>query len=255
MKSEKARKEIRGTVEQDSFERAALEEKYPPPPTTKLLKVAKVPYPKLLPDGMSDAQAARVLAKLYKECAEAKLGAPTYLFARGDIRNSKHYRTLVDAAHTLRDLSIAPAAWIAWAFDMWSIVTQSEMIAPVRYVFKPERIIDRVNHFRAKENHCKGGQLKFNASALECIRRYRAWEGEMTRVRMQITNLGHTTNYGAPRSLAHEDVVQFIDALEEQLYRKHFPDGWQHYYRRAREDGDSDQIEYWRMLDDWQFLW
>lgn len=116
-------------------------------PPLPLAALARVPSPPQLVAEDGDERNAYLLATWYTGAIEAAYGRRCWIFAKGPVATSKHFRMLVVAARAFIAHNIAPAAWVAWSISVWR-QHKPDDFPPLAWVFGPKRIEERRGWYR-----------------------------------------------------------------------------------------------------------
>ena len=160
----------------------------PPFPGWSMLPGALTPGPPKLDPDEPDRARALLLVRLYRACAERRFKKPSFPLGRVDVQKSKHYAAILECARALLDHDVAPAAWVAFSFDVWrdhSSAEGAKKAPPLRWVFSASRVSERAGWFASEESSYCGGRAKFGPSHNELIRRHAAMRAESARTSPQ----------------------------------------------------------------------
>jgi len=209
---------------------------------------ARVPPPPQLPEYLDDEELCYALARAYRSASTNRTGRRCWLWAKGDPRHWKDFELLVAAGKRLRELEVAPGAWIAWSFDMWKDEIASEAkpskkpskpgkrrrrakrgsFPSPKFCFSLKHINDHFKWFRSEENQYEGGRTIF---------------GERQRALMQ--------RYDDMRRAVIHDGLSLADAAE-----KFFPgDSYEREVEAVREEVVENREKLVRQAWEGKFLW
>ena len=173
----------------------------PPFPGDSVVPLVIVPHqPKLPPDNPPEAN-AKILGAVYREAIKRVHRKSSWAFARGDIRNSKHYPKLCEASKIFIQHSISPTAWVDWHMKSWQEWKGEGKISPVAAIYDPEKIHKWRGWF-SKAYDVQGGNALITDSHRDLLLRYRA-------MRRAIRKVGASAKV--------EEVLEIVN--------KYFPDG------------------------------
>lgn len=216
-------------------------------PSTKLMACARLPSPPSIPEDASELQAVWLMVLAYRGSVEAHYDEPCFIFATGDIKQSKYYRSLTDAAETLRDLDIAPGAWAAFSCDVWKEYAQGKAKGkppPVNFVFSSKRIHEKRGWFRREQGSYSGGRVLFSVEHREVMSRHQAVVQLRRRV---LVKLAKEHGEDIPTAAAKDALTALVEEW--------FPGGYDEWLQRARERGEDDQQRLARMVAEGQYVW
>lgn len=217
--------------------RAHLGPVLPPFPGASQVPLCVVPNPPALDPSGSEEVWAETLARAYRGAAESRFGVRSFVLARGDIRRSKLYGTLVACARALVRHEIPPAAWAAFSMDVWKRYGNGKAKLkppPVRWVFTEKRVEDRKGWYRA-EGGASGGQIIFGDAHKDLMRRYTAMQRD----------IGHATVNG---------MVGVAQA--RQIVDSHFPDGlYDRLVDEAKAEVDDNKARLRRLVERGEWVW
>jgi hypothetical protein len=95
-----------------------LKEQNPEPPDCLgpgSMFLVEIPAPKPLPTHLSDDQITLAMIKLYRSCAESKVGKRCNIYRNvKNLRGLKNYADILETANELQSWNIPPAAWIGY---------------------------------------------------------------------------------------------------------------------------------------------
>jgi hypothetical protein len=145
-----------------------------------------VPNPPLLDPRASPEQHARILARWYTGIAERRTGKTCWSFRGKPLERSRYFGALQSAAKAMVEHEIAPAAWIAWSFDVWEH-REKDKLPPPSMVFSAKRIEERRGWFRSCAVDYSGGQQVYVPAARELMQRQAQMRNALARERPRNT--------------------------------------------------------------------
>lgn len=145
-------------------------------PPLPLVTLARVPEPPLLAPEDTAERHAFLLAAWYTGAVEAAYGKRCWIFARGPVVASKHFKALVAASKVLMAHNIPPAAWVAWSISVWREHKPNDF-PPLAWVYGVKRIEERRGWFRGESTAFLAGGVRTPAA----WRELRARHAEMLR--------------------------------------------------------------------------
>lgn len=200
----------------------------PPYPGASLVPPAVIPAPPLLPDSANDVLVARTLVSTYRQAAESRTKERCFVLARVDLVRSRHYAPLVACGLLLREKKIPPAAWAAWAIDLWR--QHEKGVPPISLVWSKERVAKRSGWFRKEASSYVGGVVLYGPAHRDLIVRWERMARDLYRL---------------------EDPSGAAAVVE-----RHFPgDAFDGHVRRAREEAEAKQRELRDLVEQGAWLW
>ena len=143
---------------------------------------AVVPHPPVLPEGISDEDAVRLLELAYVGAVQKVTGKPCWTFKK---TNGKWNKVLLAAAKFMSSVWLAPAAWVAFRVDQWHGMTSSaggKLSPPVGWVFSVESLRKHWAWCDSAGFTALGGRLVFGPAVMEYARRATAQEAGFYRM-------------------------------------------------------------------------
>lgn len=219
----------RGPRNRDAFDRS---ETVPPFPDTRLLHCPRIPSPPTLDLDLPRVARVEALAKSYRGAVESRYKEPCFALTKGDIRVSRYFPLLAEAAVLLDELGIAPAAWAAWSVDVWKDRIQGNgkrhRPPPLEFVFSKAHISKRGGWFAREVSAYGGGKVVQGPRYQELVRLFDGYYRE---------------SFKTPET-EHAALVE-----------RWFPGGWQGWYERAQREGDDKRRSMELMVESGEFLW
>ena len=213
----------------------------PPYPSTRVLEVAKVPPPPVMGEELDDAACARFMVLAYQGAYAHVFGKRCYAHRRGNIENSKFYKSIILGSRALRDLEIPPHQWAAWFLDTWKHYTgdldgkaskgKARKPPTLHAVYSPKTINERKGWFGREAVNYGGGLMIFSPTSKDILRRYAA-------VRRKTIHIGRG------------EFLDTHEALDEM-----FPGGWESWYKKAVYENNQSQQTLQEMLDRGDYIW
>lgn len=202
---------------------------------------SRVPTPRPFPTELSDEECAEILARLYVNLFRARTGERCWSVStkRDDLRRSKSWPQLLEAVDAMRAEQIAPAAWLAWSFDVWTSmgVSRAKRPPPLAWAVSTTRIGKHLGWYRGEgyENEAAigGNRMVWGPASKELDTRWRT----LTR---RLDDLGG-------RALDEAAVHAEVDAA--------FPEGLKHARRRAQDEADANQRHIERAVAAGEWVW
>lgn len=151
-------------------------------PGVSVVPPAMVPNPPLLPENVTGKDSVLWLLKAYRGAIESRYKKRCFVLAKGDVTKSKYYRLLLEAANTLRDMEMSPAAWITWSVDFWRQYVERPSFPGLAWVFSQKRMADREGWFKHEDGCYSDSRAIYNDYAVELLNRYSKMQGELRRV-------------------------------------------------------------------------
>lgn len=211
----------------------------PPFPSNKEIGVVPLPNPPLLDDKLTELQTVERLVRTYNGAVESrypKLGR-SFILCNTDLKKSKYWDVLKEAAQELRDFEIAPAAWVPFAIDVWVSYNKKggrNRPPPITFVFAARFIRERQSWFRHESGY-SGGRVTMSAIHKECIERFHAVDRQLLRTPL------------IPGRTAEECMAPVIE--------RWFPGGWRAWYDKAKAEAADARTRVERMVRDGEFVW
>lgn len=217
----------------------------PPYLTADLLAVPRVPSPPLLDSELSRLRRVEALVRCYRALIEARTGEPCYVLARGDVRRSRFFGSLADAASSLIDQEVAPASWAAFSWDVWHHYSNrpARTSPPLNWVYSTSRVNERLGWFRREESSYGGGHRVFSARHKELLSGADGYRRCLLVSLRREVRLGRRFNAGLIATVA-------CDLLDE-----FFPAGFAEALASAREGGEKDGERIRLLVEEGAFLW
>ena len=154
-------------------------------PGPLVINPATVPGPPKLPDGLSNTDSARWLAKAYQGAIESRYKERCFVLrGRGKLENSKHLKLLMEAAELMREYDMAPAAWACFSIDGFRHVNDRGK-PPIQWVYKHERLEEYQGWFRREAPHYSSKRVVYPKPAQDLIKRYGLMRVDLARTGAQ----------------------------------------------------------------------
>lgn len=198
--------------------------------------VARTPPPPCLDADADDRQRVTSLAYAYRG-AHALRHGPCWSL-NGDLKKSRHWKTMLAAAEAAIEYAIPLGSWSLWSFDVWAAGdegnTKKGKAPPVGFVWSAKRIEERRGWFKNAHGY-HGGRVWPTESGADYVRQWRA----------MATHL-----YQLPREVAMTDLAQ------QEALALYFPNGIEEYIDRACEEAREQQGVITRAIarSDWSVL-
>jgi hypothetical protein len=160
---------------------------------------------------------------------------------RGGVLGSEHFDMMVEAAGCMLEHEIAPAAWLAFSFDVWDEQQckngkgrrRKLKPPPLTWAYSPDRLNARRGWFRtALANLVLGGQLTFLPAHRELV-------GRHARMRAALLRMQNPTNTEVAAVVA-----------------RFFPDGcYAQLAERACNESKAQQVKLKRRAARGEWIW
>ena len=202
----------------------------PPYPSVSRVGIAKLPAPPLLDPEATMEKKVDMMVRAYRGAVESRYNKRCFAFSRGDIRNSKYWKLLTEAAETLCDFEASPFSWAAFSMDAWikysATPKNKKKPPPANWVYSAKRIADHSSWFQRESTNYSGGRLYFTNKHKEILRRYDGLRRDSMRVE-----------------------------ITEEVMERWFPGGWEQFYARAKGEAADDQARLNKMAARGDFIW
>ncbi len=185
--------------------RAQRGDKLPGLPRFPLFDLPQVPPPPLVDPTLTREDAARLLARLFSGCVQARTGKPCWILKPALAHRSKYWPVLLAAVDLMREHNIEPARWISWSFGVWADMKGRVGLPAPNWLFAAKRLESKgVRGWFNREAAALGATVQFGDPWRTFHRRWRA----MTR---GIDERGDHTEAAITRAVCEA-----------------FPEGWSH---------------------------